>query len=221
MAMATQFRVQLDSAADVHICGIRALYTGGMTELSAPLIITGVNKEKHLTAHQSGTILLKVMVNGSTISQPFTNVMYVPEYDGVIISLGVLSQKGCDVRIEGCRDGERGRTCVYMNDELRLVGIQDANSPRTYLSLASDDGKTCVMTSSTKSDAIPALSSDVLSDSHSSILDDLFGESMRCYGNIESCELSHAANDSPLDYPSFGDAAEANLGRACVPLPST
>ena len=133
-----EHKAQLDSAADTHICGIPDLFVpGSLSDMEVPTKIVGISGSEHcLYAKKQGTIRLNIILNGRVVTQGIDDVLFVPEYLGVIIAQGILTGKGFDVRTKGCKHGKPGRTTILENGVIKLQGTQLPGSPRTYIDIA-------------------------------------------------------------------------------------
>jgi hypothetical protein len=128
-------KIQLDSAADVHLSGVLSLFTN-KTRLSTPVEIRGVNDSSPtIVAHEKGVIELQIMLAGEHKTAVVRDVLYVPSYHGTIISQGVLTREGFDVTAVGCKGNTPGKVTITRHGRLCLQGTQLANSPRTYVDL--------------------------------------------------------------------------------------
>ena len=131
-----QMLPQLDSAADVHLSGERNLFVE-LQETADVINIGGINTAaKSLRSALKGVIRLRVVVEGEVKFVRIEDVYYVAELYGTVISQGVFTKKGMDVRVVGCQNGICGTTSVLKNGKVVLEAFQEANSTRTYIRMA-------------------------------------------------------------------------------------
>jgi hypothetical protein len=127
-------QIQLDSAADIHLCGVKRMFIGELIKLETPILIGGVNSKAELIkAYYKGTIAFVAIIEGVLTPTTVSEVYYVCEYAGTIVSQGVLTDRGMDVHTKGCKYGRPGNTKILKGEKVVLQGTQAPGSTRTYI----------------------------------------------------------------------------------------
>ena len=129
--------IQLDSAADIHLSGIRESFIE-LSDLPETINIKGVNEDAPaMASKQAGIFVIPAVIDGKRTVVHLYDVKYVPTYQGTIISQGLLTQKGYDVITTGCKaaTGEPGRVDIKKDGSVVLQGTQCVGSPRTYINV--------------------------------------------------------------------------------------
>ena len=128
-------KVQLDSAADVHLSGVASLFTH-KTALASPIEIKGVNDNSPtIVACEKGAIRLPIVLGGEQTTVVVRDVLYVPNYHGTILSQGTFTKQGLDVIALGCKGSAPGKVTILRDGRPCLQATQQPNSPRTYVDL--------------------------------------------------------------------------------------
>ena len=140
VAPANKSGVQVDNAADEHICGdLHRFKEGSLVQLKEPLKIGGVGGSS-LVANAKGDILLPLCVNEKRVNTLVQNVLFVEKYDGpLILSLGQWTKKGFSYFHEGCRNGGAGKLHVLCENELMLSATQTGESERLYVDMCEQE----------------------------------------------------------------------------------
>jgi hypothetical protein len=135
-APASKTGVQLDNAADEHICGdVCRFIQGSLTKLNEPLKICGVGGSS-LTAQAKGNILLVLNVDGVRVETVIHNVLFVDGYVGpLILSLGKWTKTGYKYLHEGCINDRAGKLFILHNEQLMMSATQKGGSERLYVDL--------------------------------------------------------------------------------------
>ena len=131
------FQFQFDSAADRHLVPfLEYLDENTVTKFEEPVNVGGINVACPLYATHTGTLRIPLLVCGRMTWENIEEVLVVPNLPCPLISIGFFQEKGYDLNSIGVKGQVAGITHVLKDGQIRLEGIQNVGSARTFLHLA-------------------------------------------------------------------------------------
>ena len=130
-------RFYLDSAAEVHMCYDRSLFSIYKEENSPPIRTTDHTELKVLG---KGMVLLDVLVDGKPEVVNFCNVFHAPELEYNLLSVGTIEKAGYSIL------AKKGKMTVF--DDKDNVALEATRIGTSYLVNVPASGRILALASS-------------------------------------------------------------------------